>query len=373
MGAGLMGGKSLEDLFTSPSLLQGQSQSSETDTVIILENDLFRRGDEKTVNTFLSKAKHVISIDHLINATSSRSEVALPAATFSESDGTLVNNEGRAQRFYQVFSPNHDVRESWKWIRDIITTSGRNEAIAWNTLDDIATAVAAAFPVLKPIQDIAPRADFRISGQKVPRQPHRYSGRTAVLANITMHEPKPPDDPDSPLSFSMEGSDGLPPAPLVPRYWSPGWNSVQALNKFQQEVAGPLKGGAPAGRLIEPSLTVKTPNSIVTPEAFRPKTTEWLIVSLFEVFGSEELSMLSPGIAERAPKPYALLNSADASRIGVQDADMIEVLLADMDQQFKARIVSDLPAGTVGLYAGTAMAFSVTAPVYCKIKKVSSK
>ena len=31
--------------------------------------------------------------------------MVLPAATFAETDGTLVNNEGRAQRFFQVFVP----------------------------------------------------------------------------------------------------------------------------------------------------------------------------------------------------------------------------------------------------------------------------
>ena len=51
----------------------------------------------------------------------------------------------------------------------------------------------------------------------------------------------------------MEGYQGQPPAPLIPRFWAPGWNSVQALNKFQEEVGGPLRGGDPGRRLIEPA------------------------------------------------------------------------------------------------------------------------
>ncbi len=66
-----------------------------------------------------------------------------------------------------------------------------------------------------------------------------------MLADVSVHEPKPPADPDTPLAFSMEGYQDQPPAPLISRYWSPGWNSVQALNKFQQEVGGPLKSGDP--------------------------------------------------------------------------------------------------------------------------------
>ena len=59
-----------------------------------------------------------------------------------------------------------------------------------------------------------------------------------MLANISVHEPEPPEDPDAPFSFSMEGYLGHPPPALIPRFWAPGWNSVQAVNKFQDEVGG---------------------------------------------------------------------------------------------------------------------------------------
>ena len=90
-----------------------------------------------------------------------------------------------------------------------------------------------------------------MAGAKVPREPHRYSGRTSMLANISVHEPKPPDDPDSPLSFSMEGNPDQPPSALLPFFWTPGWNSIQAVNKFQAEIGGPLRQGDPGVRVIE--------------------------------------------------------------------------------------------------------------------------
>jgi len=54
-------------------------------------------------------------------------------------------------------------------------------------------------------------------------------------AKIDVSEPKPPQDPDSPLTFSMEGSDERPPSSLVPYYWTPGWNSVQSMNFYLDE------------------------------------------------------------------------------------------------------------------------------------------
>ena len=38
--------------------------------------------------------------------------MVFPAATFAEASGTLVNNEGRAQRFYEVFVPRATSRQA---------------------------------------------------------------------------------------------------------------------------------------------------------------------------------------------------------------------------------------------------------------------
>ena len=70
--------------------------------------------------------------------------------------------------------------------------NGRGDIAAWKTLDEVDAALAASLPAFAPVASIAPPADFRIAGEKIPREPHRYSGRTAMLANISVHEPKPP-------------------------------------------------------------------------------------------------------------------------------------------------------------------------------------
>ena len=36
----------------------------------------------------------------------------------------------------------------------------------------------------------------------------------------------------------MEGYYGPMPSSLIPFFWAPGWNSVQAVNKFQNEIGG---------------------------------------------------------------------------------------------------------------------------------------
>ncbi|MDO9262985.1 MAG: NADH-quinone oxidoreductase subunit NuoG, partial [Desulfosalsimonadaceae bacterium] len=250
MGLALMDAKDLLSAFQMVN-------ENAADTVIVLENDLYRRADRSIVDAFLSKARQVIVIDHLTTDTVAKADMVFPAATFAESSGAYVNNEGRAQRFYSVFPPVPPIMESWRWIKEIMSAAGLDRGQDWGCLDDIAADLAKTLPAFGGVADLNSQAIMPFN-VKIPRQPHRYSGRTSTSANINVSEPGPPQDPDSPLAFSMEGYDGKPPAALISRYWSPGWNSVQALNKFQQEVGGPMRGGSmrggdPGVRLLQPS------------------------------------------------------------------------------------------------------------------------
>jgi len=345
LGLGLMGGGDLKAAFNA-------LQSGQASTVIVLENDLYRRADSAEVDGALAAARHVVAIDHLANDTTARAEVVLPAGTFAESDGTLVSSEGRAQRFYQVFAPQGDIRASWRWLQGIIGAIGRPEAASWQTLDDVSAALAAAMPVFRPITEIAPPAGFRVAGLKIARQSHRFSGRTAMLANVDVSEPRPPDDPDTPLAFSMEGYQGEPPAALIPRFWAPGWNSVQALNKFQEEIAGPLRGGDPGRRLIEPSAAAAGTYYDDIPAPFEPHPGEWLVVPVTHIFGSEELSILTPGVAQLAPRPYLALNPEESARMGAAAGEEVAVTLGSQTFRLPVKPLPGLPAGTAGLPVG---------------------
>lgn len=323
---------------------------ADADTVIILENDLYRRLPAATVDAFLARFTHVMVLDHVASATSARAELVVPVATFAEGDGSLVSSEGRVQRFFQAFVPAAPVQESWRWLGE------------WRSLDEITSTLAAALPQLAGVTEAAPSAGFRMAGAKVPREPHRYSGRTAMLANIAVAEPKPPEDVDSPLAFSMEGNPDQPPSPLIPFFWSPGWNSIQAVNKFQEEIAGPLRQGDPGVRVIESNGSEQGFFDTVPP-AFALRQGEWLVVPLYHVFGSEELSRLAPGIAELAPGPYVLLNPDDAAGF----CGEAEIL----GERIPVRLAADFPRGQAGVPAGIAPFTGLKLPMWSRISPAS--
>ncbi|MGZ8243357.1 molybdopterin-dependent oxidoreductase, partial [Methylomagnum sp.] len=336
LGLALLDGRSIEDAFAA-------MQAGTVDTVVVLENDLCRRADPDSVDEFLDRAKHLVAIDHSLNPTSERAELLLPSATFAETEGTLVSLEGRAQRFFSVMPPIGEARDAWRWPVAALRKP-------WPNLDAVTAACAAAFPALTPIIEAAPSARFRIDGAKIAREPARFSGRTALRAHQNLHEPKPPDDPDSPFSYSMEGAIAEIPPALIPVDWAPRWNShQQATAKFQDEAGGHLRGGDPGIRLIE---SAETPNAewfTEIPPGFQPDESRWRIVPLYHIFGGDELSALSPPIAERAPAPYAALHPDDHAALG--GAGIVTVKLDGRTRRLPVREEPSLRRGTIGLPA----------------------
>jgi NADH-quinone oxidoreductase subunit G len=326
-----------------------RAEQNITETVVILENDLYQRMDKKATNTFLNHFKNVISLDYLDNATTQHSTHILAAATFAEADGTIINNEGRAQRFYQVHQPENQIKSSWKWLQDITAAT---DNLHRDNLDAVVEMIIVEFPELAAMSSLAPPADFRDGTQKVPREPQRYSGRTAMEANIHISEHKPPVDMDSALSFTMEGYTGVPPAAITPFYWSPGWNSVQAINKYQIEVGGELHGGNPGKRLFESKENSKAQYPANIPDSFRQKHNEWLALPIYHIFGSDELSAQSPAVKERVPQTYIALNNNDASKMAIAEGNMLAILCNDERREFRVKLNLGLPEGIVGLPKG---------------------
>lgn len=358
IGSVMLADRFLEDAFKNAGPDEAQS-------IIILENDLYQRMDKTDTDVFLEHFTNVVTLDYLENNTTRKSTLVLPAGTFAEADGTIINNEGRAQRFYQVHIPENDVRSSWKWLAEMMAGDDKQGKI---NLDEVIESLVDALPALQAIQSIAPSAGFREDTQKIPRSPQRYSGRTAIHSAENVSEPRPPADPDSALSYTMEGYVGVPPPALTPFYWSPGWNSAQAINKYQVEVGGELHGGNPGKRLFELTENSKTEYFKIAPSADAPKEGEWLVLPLYHIFGSDELSAQSPAVAEMVPQPYIALNDADAVRAGIADGAIVELTLNGQKKWLPVKLNIGLPAGTAGLPKGLQETAGLLFPFFTTIK-----
>ncbi|MFM1897288.1 MAG: hypothetical protein RLZZ385_2362 [Pseudomonadota bacterium] len=313
---------------------------------IVLENDLYRRAPAAAVDQALAAVDKLAVIDLLPTATTDRAFMVLAGTSFAEQEAVYVNYEGRAQLSFQVFPARVGNLPAWQWLQAADSTVGFNELV-----QRCAGTVAA----LNGLSAVLPDADHYPGGMKVPRQSHRYSGRTAMQANLRVNEPKQPQDPQSLLAFSMEGVSILKDSSVLPASWAPRWNSNQSISKFQDEVAGQLRQGS-AGVVLRQADSASGGKLSYLPVS-APLTVEkgrFAVVEAFHIFGSDELSARAAPVRERSPRAYAALCPQDAEGLGLQRGHGLRLEEGDTGLTLPVVVRNKVTPGTVVVYGGPA-------------------
>jgi NADH-quinone oxidoreductase subunit G len=132
----------------------------------------------------------------------------------------------------------------------------------------------------------------------------------------------------------------------------------------------------PGLRLFDEHPVGELPDYPEPPDAFATEQQRWLLLPLPEVFGSDELSALSPPVAERIPAAYLTLNPADAQGLGLdpQQPPLLELQLQSGNRQtplalpLQARLLADWPAGTAGLPLGLPGLAGIRLPTWALIR-----
>lgn len=358
MGVAMMDvNKSLNDALVDISQSSVQSIS-----LIVLENDLYRHAEIMQINQALDKVNYLIVLDHQCHLMQKKADLIVSATSFVESDGTVINYEGRAQRFFKLYSAqyydnNIFALESWRWLYSIYDLYMNNVQEERVHIDDIIDDIVNCFPKLSGIKDTTPNASFRVHGQKLARAPHRYSGRTAIHANVNVHEPCILQDNDTMFNFSMEGYHSIQSIyKHIAFPWAPGWNSYQAWNKFQNEIGGHLYYGDPGVCLLKINMhrlsVLRWFNMI--PQAFKivKDDNRWLIAPYWHLFGSEETSQKSIYIQDGMPASYVMINMLDAMRLNLKENIQISFRYHEQVLSLPIKLSMNLPEGHIGLPIG---------------------
>jgi len=365
LGAALLDPAALE-----VSVLADRARAGEIQTLIVMENDLWRRASRDSVEALLNHVPNVVVLDVVETGTADFASLVLPVASYAEAEGTLVSSEGRAQRFFPPMQCPDERSPSWQWLRGATARGRANGLPLLNHVDDVLAAIANDMPALAGVVSAAPGASYRDHiGLKAARQPIRYSGRTAMYADKTMHEPKTREDEDSSLNYSMEGDNRSLPSALRPFVWDPGWNSNQSLHKFQEEIGGALKGGSAGTRLIEPS-DVGSAMRIQPPSAFEPQTETFCLTPQYQLFGSDELSVHAQAVAAMVGLPVARVAPEDATRLGLTQADGLAISTDGVAVNCAVVIDAKVPRGTLGYTVGHPDTLALQSGLFIRIERL---
>jgi NADH-quinone oxidoreductase subunit G len=127
--------------------------------------------DPSAARAALEGSGLVVALTPFLDAAVDNADVLLPIAPFTETAGTFVNAEGRAQSFHGVVKPFADARPGWKVLRvlgNMLGLSGfdhesseavRDEALAAadqaTRLSNEPAAAAALAPALRGLERVA--------------------------------------------------------------------------------------------------------------------------------------------------------------------------------------------------------------------------
>lgn len=228
---------SIEQVIDKLSESEIESKPNDIEGIICLENELSQISKQQLISLQAS-AKTIIALDHSESSVTELADIVLPVAPITESDGHLVNYQGQIQSFYQVHPSTIPVQDNWRWLSLIAKA-----IFPKNTLAQEVNSLAKLHQMFNENDANWPIA-LNVIGEGVARESHRASGRTAKMANISVHETKVSQSLDG-FRFSMEGED-IYNADNMPFTWSPGWNSNQSIHQYQQKVAGNLTHQASA-------------------------------------------------------------------------------------------------------------------------------
>ena len=349
MGVCLLGGHSVEELL-----------ATDFDVLIVAENQLTDVIDSHKLTQLLVD-KTVIALDHQWLDWHSHVDIVLPAASFAEADGTLISAEGRAQRFFQVYDnqyyhPLSSIKEGWRWLHAVHSSLQERE-VNWTQLDDVIDALVTTHPKLASIKAAAPDADYRITGLKIARQPRRYSGRTAMRAPISVHEPMQPKDLDTGLTFSMEGYSGKQTqSAMIPFASAAGWNSPQAWNKYQDKVGGSLKNGDPGVRLFD-EIERLAQRQYIAPADSSAHSTDMQqgyakLVPIYNIYASSMMASRSPIVADQLPVAAWHIGREDAKEWAIVNGDYLAIEIDKQQLILPVKIVHYLAEGCIGYPVG---------------------
>jgi NADH-quinone oxidoreductase subunit G len=281
-----------------------------------------------------------------------KDEVNLPASSFSECSGTQLNYQGLLQSYIPATKPTGQCLPAWQWLVNIAK-------LRQHTLGSIRDLGQLRDKISQLYPHFTAHWQQHHHGQLALQTP-RASGRTAMLANQTVHEPKPFSETGAGYKQSMEGvkAGQYSDEPLA-YSWSPGWNSNQSNHKFRDEYRSDTLTAQGGVRCVTAVLNKQwfkwSPQW--SPQWSKSNKAKWHLLPLQKVFGSDNLSLHALPVAQLKVQAQIVMSQAQAQKLEIAAGQL--VYCDDNTTLFHVVINPQVPANSLLIYVPADQYFSL--------------
>ncbi|MGN6696030.1 MAG: molybdopterin-dependent oxidoreductase, partial [Aquihabitans sp.] len=323
------------------------------DTLILLGADpLSDFPDQLLAERGIAGARTVIAVDTLPNASTLAADIVLPAAGFTEVDGTHTNIEGRISVVNQKVTAPGTARPDWMIAAELAFRLGADLQLTsvddiWDEISEISVrhqgitvqqlAVETDGIVLRPTANIGQHPTGEpVSEEVVVDEPETDSSDAETVADADAQDhalaAHASDDPEA-----VEAE-----------------NAASAAAQSDAEAAdgGEGEGGpqADAGQ-SGPSSVAFTPSTYEAPavDAYSLR-----LVTYRKLFDQGTIVQAAPSLAGLAAGPAVYANPADLDRLGVGAADRVKIASARGSITTQVKPDADVPVGTIAMALGQA-------------------
>ena len=95
----------------------------------------------------------------------------------------------------------------------------------------------------------------------------------------------------------------------------------------------------------------------------------FLLAPVYHVFGSEELSALTPGIRDRSPEACVALSEKDMSRLGLKEGEAVTITKEGRSYRLRTRLSPGLAPGVAGVLSGVAGSPVLGLPTWARVER----
>ncbi|MCV2508516.1 MAG: molybdopterin-dependent oxidoreductase, partial [Candidatus Lightella neohaematopini] len=304
------------------------------DGLIILENDLYRYVLKNKLDSLLNNINTIIVLDYKYNNVMKKANIIIPTTSNIESNGTVINYEGRIQKFFKPYDKYLDNKsyllDSWYWLHSI-HNKYLNKSTKWKNINDVTKSLTKHITKLSSIDIINTN--------------NNNSGRQESFTNI-------------PRSC---GYNALGNCAKKNKYFFTDeefFNKQKNMNNFEikyNDINISISDGKYHNYI---NTNIKIFNKKIGDIHYfnyvsnSKKPGKWLIVPYWNMFGSEETSQKVKAIKQIISSACIIIGYEDAKILSIKNNSLVTFTCMGNNFTLPVKLSNKLCSGNIGLPIG---------------------